>query len=333
MSVTASSATRAQKAYSLLLILAGLAVSLAGGPSWAAPTRSPWGSSYFPNVELTTQDGVKVHFYEDLIKGKVFAINFIYTRCKDACPLETAQLRKIYQALGPEHMGRDVFFYTISVDADHDNPAALKDYAQRYKTGPGWTFLTGRQADIKLIRQKLGMYRDDGKTEQKLSEHSTVILMGNETAGQWIKRSPYEEPQALARILGNRLHTTRLVLNKPQVHAADSPLPMATTPGGKLFQANCAACHRLDKEDGIGPGLAGVTAQRDPAWLKRWIKEPDRLLERKDPLALSLFEKYRRIYMPNLRLTDQEVAELIAYMAGVDRLAQADAPIPILSTH
>lgn len=332
MSVTALSATRGRKACSLLLILAGLAVSLAGGPSWAAPARSPWGSNYFPNVELTTQDGVKVHFYDDLIKGKVFAINFIYTRCKDACPLETAQLRKIYQALGPEHMGRDVFFYTVSIDADHDDPATLKDYAQRYKTGPGWTFLTGRREDVRLIRQKLGMIRNDGKAEQKLSEHSTVILMGNEPGGQWIKRSPYEEPQALARILGNRLHTTRMVLDKPR-QTADTAIPLATTPGGKLFQANCAACHRLDKEDGIGPGLAGVTAQRDPAWLKRWIKEPDKLLERKDPLALSLYEKYRRIYMPNLRLTDQEVAELIAYMAGVDRLAQAGSSAPALSVH
>ena len=39
-------------------------------------------SSHFPNVELITQDGKKVHFYDDLIKGKIVAIDLIYTTCQ-----------------------------------------------------------------------------------------------------------------------------------------------------------------------------------------------------------------------------------------------------------
>src|SRR6185369_14210491 len=46
-------------------------------------------SSRFPNVELITQDGKKVRFYDDLIKGKVVAIELMYTSCKYNCPLET----------------------------------------------------------------------------------------------------------------------------------------------------------------------------------------------------------------------------------------------------
>ena len=167
-----------------------------------------------------TQDGKKVRFYDDLIKNKVFAINFIYTRCTDSCPLETAALRMVQKSLG-DRMGRDVFFYSISIDGDRDNPAALKEYAEKFKVGPGWTFLTGRSEDVTLLRQKMGMYRDDGKAEKALNEHNINILMGNEHAGQWIKRSPFEETQALVRILGTRLQTGHLAT--ASAHAKPRP--------------------------------------------------------------------------------------------------------------
>src|ERR1044072_3777398 len=69
-------------------------------------------SSHFPNVELITQDGKKVHFYDDLIKGKVVAIELMYTTCKYNCPLETARLVQLQKLLG-DRMGKDVFFYSI----------------------------------------------------------------------------------------------------------------------------------------------------------------------------------------------------------------------------
>jgi cytochrome oxidase Cu insertion factor (SCO1/SenC/PrrC family) len=37
--------------------------------------------SYFPKITLTTQDSKEVRFYEDLIKGKIVVINFMYTSC------------------------------------------------------------------------------------------------------------------------------------------------------------------------------------------------------------------------------------------------------------
>jgi cytochrome oxidase Cu insertion factor (SCO1/SenC/PrrC family) len=57
-------------------------------------------SSHFPNVELITQDGKKVHFYDDLIKGKIVAIDLIYTTCQYSCPLETARLAQVQKKLG-----------------------------------------------------------------------------------------------------------------------------------------------------------------------------------------------------------------------------------------
>src|SRR6476469_8995931 len=131
---------------------------------WVAATismsaQNRWGSNYFPNVTLTTQDGKKVQFYDDLIKGKIVAINLIYTTCKFACPLETARLAQVYRLIG-DRMGRDVFFYSISIDPDTDTPAVLKEYAEKFHAGPGWLFLTGKKSDIDVISRKLGIYSD-----------------------------------------------------------------------------------------------------------------------------------------------------------------------------
>src|SRR5579859_394624 len=78
-------------------------------------------NSHFPNIELITQDGKKVHFYDDLIKGRIVAIDLIYTSCQYACPLETARLAQVQKKLG-DRVGQDIFFYSITIDPEHDTP-------------------------------------------------------------------------------------------------------------------------------------------------------------------------------------------------------------------
>jgi protein SCO1/2 len=49
-------------------------------------------------------------------------------------------------------------------------------------------------------------------------------------------------------------------------------------------------------------------------WLKRWIKEPDKLLAEKDPIAIDLYNRYNKVLMPNLRLSDSDAEALIDYL-------------------
>lgn len=299
----------------LLILSVGLMVKLTGSLVWAASSVTAWGANYFPDIELITQDGNKVRFYDDLIKGKVFAVNFIYTNCGDSCPLETAALRKVQNTLG-EQMGKSVFFYSISIDGNRDKPSELKAYAEKFKAGPGWIFLTGSPEDVALLRQKLGLYRDDGKKEKALNEHNINILMGNERAGQWIKRSPYEETQALVRILGTRLQSGKFVKTTAS-NKIDRVL--SQSPGEDLFRSKCEVCHSIGKDDDVGPGLQGITKRRDRAWLARWIKAPDKMLAARDQIAIDLFNRYNKIIMPNLRLTDADVDALINYLDAANQ--------------
>ena len=311
----------------VLLILVGMPAMCAEGVL-AAPGSAEvsslersghWGGHYFPNTELVTQDGETVRFYDDLIKGKVFALNFIYTRCTDSCPLETAALRTLQKALG-DHMGRDVVFYTISIDGDRDNPAELKAYAQKFKAGPGWTFLTGRPEEVTELRKAVGLYRNDGKPEAALNEHGISILLANEAAGQWIKRSPYEETKALQRLLIGRLQSKPLLNASNGLQTRERP---ASSNSEMLFRTHCQSCHSLGEQDGLGPGLANVVAHREREWLRAWLKAPDRMIREGDPIATELYQRYQALPMPNLKLTDAEIESLLTYLAEQSDQEQA----------
>ena len=270
-----------------------------------------WGRDYFPNVALITHTGKTVRFYDDLLKGKSVVINVIYTRCRDRCPLETAKLAQVQRLLS-DRMGTDIFFYSISIDPEWDTPAVLREYAEKFHAEPGWLFLTGKREDIAAVQKKLGLYsRTDAVNPDG---HLPSLMIGNEPTGQWMLNSAVDNPRFLAATIGNFLlgwKNTAAVTAK----SYEGARPISGFEAGSyLFETKCAACHTFGEGDSIGPDLAGVTRVRDRAWLEGFIKAPDKMLAQNDPIATSLFAKYRQVVMPNLRLGDDDVAALMKYM-------------------
>ncbi len=288
----------------------------------AAGGGSPWGANYFPNVPLTTHEGKTVHFFEDLIKDKVVMINFIYTSCPDSCPLETARLAQVTEILG-DRVGNDVFIYPISIDPERDTPEVLAQYRQRYRAGPGWVFLTGKEADITLLRKKLGLYIAEIQDDSS-NNHNLSLIIGNQTTGRWMKRSPFENPYVLATHVGSWLSDWKLPSQQGGNDFANAPKLRAVSDGERLFRTRCAACHTIGGHtiggavatdpNAVGPDLLGVTHSRDPQWLARWIAEPDKMLEERDPLAMALYAQYDNVPMPNMRLNREDVDALIEFL-------------------
>lgn len=311
---TQNTATACSAMTSLLLFCA-MILSLWAGRAAAAPEGSPWGANYFPNVPLVNQDGKTLHFYDDMIKGKVVAINFMYSTCHDACPLETAKLRQVQQILG-DRVGGDIFMYSITITPEHDTPESLKAYMEKFDVGPGWQFLTGKAADILLLRKKLGLY--SGEEQEKSEGHTMSLIVGNEATGQWIKRSSFDNPKVMARILGEVLfnYKTRVGDNN---NYADAPRIAKLDHGEDLFRRRCQSCHTVGAGDALGPDLLGVVGRRDRDWLQRWLKNPDQVLAAQDPIATALYAKYQQLVMPNLRLSDGDVAALIDYLGTESR--------------
>jgi protein SCO1/2 len=91
------------------------------------------------------------------LRGKVIAVNFIYTTCPDVCPLFTANLAQLQRALNKQHAG-EVFFISITTDPEVDSPNVLKSYAQRYSADfRNWAFLTGTEAQLKEVWKRFGV--------------------------------------------------------------------------------------------------------------------------------------------------------------------------------
>lgn len=269
------------------------------------------GTNRFPNVELTTQDGKKVHFYDDLIKGKVVAIELMYTSCRYNCPLETARLVQVQKLLG-DRMGKDVFFYSITIEPETDTPKVLKAYTEKYHIGPGWLFLTGKDADIKLISRKLGL--DSLPNPNDPDGHTPSLLIGNEKTGLWMRNSGLDNIKFLALKIEQMIGYGAPAVDVAAANAGGVGNKLDIDKGQYLFSTRCAACHTIGNGDKIGPDLLGVTNVRERAWLMKIISDPIKLLDEKDPLATALFKKYNEIRMPKMGLADEDVNVLIDFM-------------------
>jgi protein SCO1 len=259
-------------------------------------------------VALTTQHGTTVRFYDDLLRGKAVAINLIYTSCKDECPLETARLVQVQRLLG-DRFGKDIFFYSISIDPARDTPEVLNAYAKKFGVGPGWLFLTGKAGDITLVARKLGLSR--GNDAASRDGHTAILMVGNEPTGQWMRNSAVDNPRFLATKIGSLMGWREL---QPGTSYADAAALRAPDTGAYVFQSRCSACHSIGKGDSVGPDLAGVTTRRDRGWLARYLRAPDRMLAEQDPIAIELLAKYKNVPMPNLRLSDGEIAVLLSFL-------------------
>ena len=285
----------------------------------AAPQGSRYGANYFPNIELISQTGQKVKFYDDLIKGKIVVIDFIYTHCKDMCPLETARLAQVQKMLG-DRVGKDVFFYSISIEPTVDTPEVLKAYAEKFHAGSGWLFLTGKKEDIQLLSQKLGL---SGPSTESPDGHTPMVLIGDEATGEWQRNAANDNPRFIATLIEN-LGGYKNRKQEAQNNYANAPTLKLTHRGQYLFATRCSACHTIGHGDLIGPDLSGVTTSRSRDWLTRFIYKPDEMLA-KDPTAMALFKKYKEVQMPNVRLGPEDVQSLIDYLEIHDKAMDSNS--------
>jgi protein SCO1 len=305
--------------------VAVLAAALLAGAA-AAGEGSRWGRGYVPNHPVVAQDGKTFNFYDDLIQDRIAVVSFIYTTCSDICPVATARLSQLQDKLG-DHMGRDVFFYSITVDPETDTPERMGNYAKTFAAGPGWLFLTGLPEHINEIRYRLG------ERSRFLGEHRNDLLLSNGFAGQWQRDS------AMGDL--DRLILTIQSLNPAAFGAAalaSSPrdqleaIELTGPPGETLYLKACAGCHSIGEGNRVGPDLAGVAQRRRPEWLINFIANPAKVRASKDPIALELAAKFPTVRMPSIGVSDREAADLVAYIeARQGRLHRQIALQPLLA--
>ena len=143
-----------------------------------------------PDTAVIDQNGRKLNFYSDLVKGKTVAINFIFTTCTTICPPLAATFRKVQT-----EMGGGVELISISVDPVVDVPGRLKSFLAKFNAGPGWTFVTGEKPDIDALLRSLGAYVGDK------NDHSPSVVIVNDNTGYWTRAYGLSPAGTLLKII------------------------------------------------------------------------------------------------------------------------------------
>jgi cytochrome oxidase Cu insertion factor (SCO1/SenC/PrrC family) len=164
-----------------------------GKADYTAPVKMS-----IPDVEVLDQDGRKLHFYTDLVKGRTVAINFIFTTCTTICPPLGATFARVQKELG-ERAGRDVQIISISVDPATDTPERMKAWGAKFKAGAGWTFVTGRKPQVDELLRALGAQT------ARPEDHSPAVLIGNDARGQWMRAYGLARPTQLVQMINDAL--------------------------------------------------------------------------------------------------------------------------------
>lgn len=134
-----------------------------------APTRGPFRvvrdveplevGDPMPEYHFTNELGQAVSTTQ--FKGKAVVVSFLFTRCPypTFCPLLAGNLADTQRRLNAMTNGPTNWqILAVSIDPDHDTPAVLREYAQRYSYNPStWSFLTGDLVDITALGEQFGM--------------------------------------------------------------------------------------------------------------------------------------------------------------------------------
>jgi len=141
---------------------------------------------WLPNVPLVAHTGETFNFYDDLIRDRLVLLNFFVVQCTEGrCPTVNANLRKAQDMFG-DRMGRDVFFYSITLRPEQDTQPILKEYAEDiFEVKPGWLFLTGKTPDIERLRVAQGFVDPDPERDRDVSNHSSTGRLIDDNRGRW----------------------------------------------------------------------------------------------------------------------------------------------------
>lgn len=165
-------------------------------PRATKPTDSSAVSSpRLSDVIVQDQNGKTLNFYTDLVKGKVVAVNFVFTTCTAICPSLTATFRRVQQQLAEQKVPAHLI--SISVDPTTDTPERLHEFAAKFKAEPGWTFVTGTTSNIDSILKQFGV----GVTNK--NDHTPMVLIGNDEAGYWTRAYGLSSPTSLVKLIAD----------------------------------------------------------------------------------------------------------------------------------
>jgi len=149
------------------------------------------------DVAVRDQDGRELRFNRDLVKGRVVAINFVFTGCSAVCPLMGANFASVQQLLGDR--APQAALISVSIDPLNDTPAKLREWRDKFSKKQGWTLVTGRQNDMDRLLQSLGAAAPDPGSHAPF-----ILIVDGVNGGPWLRMDGLADPAKVAAALRQR---------------------------------------------------------------------------------------------------------------------------------
>lgn len=146
-----------------------------------------------PDIEVVNQNGRHVRFNSQVVEGRIAIVTGFFTSCSSMCPFTQEKLAHVARLLGPR-LGKDVVIVSVSVDPENDTPARMKDWAEKFHTGPGWILLSGNRAKVDTLLKSLGLF------VELRQRHQSALMIGN-TATGWVRTSSWTPSEKLAKLV------------------------------------------------------------------------------------------------------------------------------------
>jgi len=136
----------------VLALASLLLVGLVGYRAWHLTRGAPL-DDFGPAPAFALTDQLGRPATSEALRGRVVVVDFIYTRCRDSCPLLTARMQALQDRLRREGLlGARVQLLSLTVDPGYDTPAVLRAYAEQHEADPAaWRFLAGPEDALQAV--------------------------------------------------------------------------------------------------------------------------------------------------------------------------------------
>lgn len=107
------------------------------------------------------------------LAGNAVAVAFVYTRCRDECPIITRKLGAVRALIG----AGSYRLVEVTIDPGHDTPRVMQTYAREYRMdAPTWLGLTGAPSAVDDFNRRMGVQAIQSGRDEIIHNDRLVLV-------------------------------------------------------------------------------------------------------------------------------------------------------------
>ena len=129
-----------------------------------------------------------------IVNQHATALHLMFTACGTTCPIQAAIFQRV-QHLLVDQVARGIQLLSLSIDPEHDTPAVLSQWLERFHARPGWVAAAPHLKDLERLRDFAG------RGQSASDNHSTQVLLLDRKGRLFWRTSELPEAEEFVDIL------------------------------------------------------------------------------------------------------------------------------------